>query len=225
MSTNVPNLKQIGGGHRKTLVDLTWNDPMVKNKINKALSAGWGAKMTTKCLSASALAGVRWSRGNLYRKSPRTSLYCPDIAGVRWSQSPLKTGTTVKWINMTKRLTYLFNSCSSVTFDVGFPRLEPFNNWEKFSARGASLTPFTRSWRETLSTNTVSVVMTTTAPVAPPGGVDVSLGSLGWEPRRDCRESTKTSYSVRVGWVSVETNITFMLRAVKINMKIQIFVW
>ena len=27
MSTNVPNLKQIGGGHRKTLVDLTWNDP------------------------------------------------------------------------------------------------------------------------------------------------------------------------------------------------------
>ena len=29
MSTNVPNLKQIGGGHRKTLVDLTWNDPIV----------------------------------------------------------------------------------------------------------------------------------------------------------------------------------------------------
>ena len=29
MSTNVPNLKQIGGGHRKTLVDLTWNDPFV----------------------------------------------------------------------------------------------------------------------------------------------------------------------------------------------------
>ena len=28
MSTNVPNLKQIGGGHRKTLVDLTWNDPV-----------------------------------------------------------------------------------------------------------------------------------------------------------------------------------------------------
>ena len=28
MSTNVPNLKQIGGGHRKTLVDLTWNDPI-----------------------------------------------------------------------------------------------------------------------------------------------------------------------------------------------------
>ena len=27
MSTNVPNLKQIGGGHRKTLVGLTWNDP------------------------------------------------------------------------------------------------------------------------------------------------------------------------------------------------------
>ena len=27
MSTNVPNLKQIGGGHRKTLVDLTWHDP------------------------------------------------------------------------------------------------------------------------------------------------------------------------------------------------------
>ena len=30
MSTNVPNLKQIGGGHRKTLVDLTWNDPLCK---------------------------------------------------------------------------------------------------------------------------------------------------------------------------------------------------
>ena len=30
MSTNVPNLKQIGGGHRKNgqkCVDLMWNDP------------------------------------------------------------------------------------------------------------------------------------------------------------------------------------------------------
>ena len=30
MSTNMPNLKEIGGGHRKNgkkLVDLTWNDP------------------------------------------------------------------------------------------------------------------------------------------------------------------------------------------------------
>ena len=30
MSTNVPNLKQIGGGHRKNgkkFVDLMWNDP------------------------------------------------------------------------------------------------------------------------------------------------------------------------------------------------------
>ncbi len=26
MSTNMPNLKQIGGGHCKTLVDLTWNE-------------------------------------------------------------------------------------------------------------------------------------------------------------------------------------------------------
>ena len=45
MSTNVPNLKQIGGGHRKNgqkFVDLMWNDPImiivsvivyVKNKI------------------------------------------------------------------------------------------------------------------------------------------------------------------------------------------------
>ena len=30
MSTNMPNLKQIGGGHRKTLVDLTWNDPITE---------------------------------------------------------------------------------------------------------------------------------------------------------------------------------------------------
>ena len=32
MSTNVPNLKQIGGGHRKNgqkCVDLMWNDPRV----------------------------------------------------------------------------------------------------------------------------------------------------------------------------------------------------
>ena len=29
MSANLPNLKQIGGGHCKTLVDLTRNDPMV----------------------------------------------------------------------------------------------------------------------------------------------------------------------------------------------------
>ena len=32
MSTNVPNLKQIGGGHRKNgqkFVDLMWNDPVV----------------------------------------------------------------------------------------------------------------------------------------------------------------------------------------------------
>ena len=31
MSTNVPNLKQIGGGHRKNgqkFVDLMWNDPI-----------------------------------------------------------------------------------------------------------------------------------------------------------------------------------------------------
>ena len=32
MSTNVPNLKQIGGGHRKTLVDLTWNGSHGKPK-------------------------------------------------------------------------------------------------------------------------------------------------------------------------------------------------
>ena len=34
MSTNVPNLKQIGGGHRKNgqkFVDLMWNDPIVNN--------------------------------------------------------------------------------------------------------------------------------------------------------------------------------------------------
>ena len=49
MSTNMPNLKQIGGGHCKTLVDLTWNDPlstecvhassvnMFKNRIDKYL--------------------------------------------------------------------------------------------------------------------------------------------------------------------------------------------
>ena len=33
MSTNVPNLKQIGGGHRKNgqkFVDLMWNDPNVQ---------------------------------------------------------------------------------------------------------------------------------------------------------------------------------------------------
>ena len=32
MSTNVPNLKQIGGGHRKNgqkFVDLMWNDPII----------------------------------------------------------------------------------------------------------------------------------------------------------------------------------------------------
>ena len=32
MSTNVPNLKQIGGGHRKNgqkFVDLMWNDPIL----------------------------------------------------------------------------------------------------------------------------------------------------------------------------------------------------
>ena len=33
MSTNVPNFKQIGGGHRKNgqkFVDLLWNDPSIK---------------------------------------------------------------------------------------------------------------------------------------------------------------------------------------------------
>ena len=33
MSTNMPNLKQIGGGHRKNgqkFVDLMWNDPIAK---------------------------------------------------------------------------------------------------------------------------------------------------------------------------------------------------
>ena len=36
MSTNVPNLKQIGGGHRKNgqkFVDLMWNDPGVLHKM------------------------------------------------------------------------------------------------------------------------------------------------------------------------------------------------
>ena len=36
MSTNVPNLKQIGGGHRKNgqkFVDLMWNDPNAYMKL------------------------------------------------------------------------------------------------------------------------------------------------------------------------------------------------
>ena len=44
MSTNVPNLKQIGGGHRKNgqkFVDLMWNDMLMlikyKLKIHKVL--------------------------------------------------------------------------------------------------------------------------------------------------------------------------------------------
>ena len=35
MSTNVPNLKQIGGGHRKNgqkFVDLMWNDPWARHR-------------------------------------------------------------------------------------------------------------------------------------------------------------------------------------------------
>ena len=37
MSTNVPNLKQIGGGHRKNgqkFVDLMWNDPKVFSRLH-----------------------------------------------------------------------------------------------------------------------------------------------------------------------------------------------
>ena len=78
----------------------------MKNKINKALSPGWGAKMTNKCLSASTLAGVPWSRVSLYWKSPRTSLYCPDTAGVPWSQSEDRYYCTVAVTRgMTKRQT------------------------------------------------------------------------------------------------------------------------
>ena len=45
MSTNVPNLKQIGGGHRKNgqkFVDLMWNDPYAKNFQNLS-EIGWPA--------------------------------------------------------------------------------------------------------------------------------------------------------------------------------------
>ena len=57
MSTNVPNLKQIGGGHRKTLVDLTWNDPQVKtvryrNHSVIIITDVIGAKCTSCELSA-----------------------------------------------------------------------------------------------------------------------------------------------------------------------------
>ncbi len=38
MSTNMPNLKQIGGGHCKTLVDLTWNDPLGTGQGNTPLT-------------------------------------------------------------------------------------------------------------------------------------------------------------------------------------------
>ena len=41
MSTNMPNLKQIGGGHRKNgqkFVDLMWNDPLVyTNSLTRTL--------------------------------------------------------------------------------------------------------------------------------------------------------------------------------------------
>ena len=39
MSTNVPNLKQIGGGHCKTLVDLTWNDPSCLSATERRTTA------------------------------------------------------------------------------------------------------------------------------------------------------------------------------------------
>ena len=54
MSTNVPNLKQIGGGHRKNgqkFVDLMWNDPHATcatnsdELVNKANSGNGGLTM------------------------------------------------------------------------------------------------------------------------------------------------------------------------------------
>ena len=51
MSTNVPNLKQIGGGHRKNgqkFVDLMWNDPSffslhqrIYSSVDTLLSFKW----------------------------------------------------------------------------------------------------------------------------------------------------------------------------------------
>ena len=57
MSTDVPNLKQIGGGHRKKgqkFVDLMWNDPMLTKR---------GNAMSVNPTKKTPVAGVRGGRG------------------------------------------------------------------------------------------------------------------------------------------------------------------
>ena len=44
MSTNVPNLKQIGGGHRKNcqkFVDLMWNNPQPGSQTSPIVCCVW----------------------------------------------------------------------------------------------------------------------------------------------------------------------------------------
>ena len=51
MSTNLPNLKQIGGGHRKNgqkFVDLMWNDPYVMFRKDRIGIRGGGVLLYIK---------------------------------------------------------------------------------------------------------------------------------------------------------------------------------
>ena len=61
MSTNVPNLKQIGGGHRKNgqkFVDLMWNDPIVNVRHNVLESVTTLFKLAAPSLSSFALSYI-----------------------------------------------------------------------------------------------------------------------------------------------------------------------
>ena len=63
MSTNMPNLKQIGGGHCKTLVDLTWNDPNVRS-VGKLIA---DLIAINKCGSDVVMSGVAHSHNRPLR--------------------------------------------------------------------------------------------------------------------------------------------------------------
>ena len=88
MSTNTPNLKQIGGGHCKTLVDLTWNDPYARVDIfNCDTLKLWGAQESATCACGHITQSVQHVVVDcMIHKAPDgfAGLRCPDAATRSW---------------------------------------------------------------------------------------------------------------------------------------------
>ena len=77
MSTNMPNLKQIGGGHCKTLVDLTWNDPIAQEKHLKLLVARTTGADVEEIINAPGGAEVPLENWDEFEELRSENIICP----------------------------------------------------------------------------------------------------------------------------------------------------